>query len=258
MPVVSRPDGPIECLVTGSGEPVTLFAHGFAGSIAETRPFGSGLLGRRVFFHFRGHGATAGGAGPWSYDALEEELSCVRAAFDARRGLGVSLGAGALLRSAVQRDLFGRIVVVLPPAVDEPRDGRALHRVEAIAQRAGSGDVEGVTELLLDEQADEVRRRRVVRLWARRQAERLAGDGIRNAITQIPLLSPLEDRSLLAAVTCPVLLIGQEGDEAHPSRVIRELAEALPDARAEIFGPGGVLWTHRGAIRHLIGTFLNT
>ena len=45
--------------MTGPGEPVTVFAHGLAGSIDETRPFGSGVRGSRVFLHFRGHGATS-------------------------------------------------------------------------------------------------------------------------------------------------------------------------------------------------------
>jgi hypothetical protein len=35
----------VEYLVTGGGEPVTVFAHGLAGSIPETRPFGSGVGG---------------------------------------------------------------------------------------------------------------------------------------------------------------------------------------------------------------------
>src|SRR3954454_15874353 len=41
---------------TGSMVPTTVFAHGLAGSIADTRPLGSAVAGRKVFFHFRGHG----------------------------------------------------------------------------------------------------------------------------------------------------------------------------------------------------------
>jgi len=255
---VSGPDGPLECVVTGSGEPVTVFAHGFAGSIAETRPFGSGVHGTRVFFHFRAHGTSALADLPWTYAGLEAELSAVRAAYGATRGLGVSLGAGALLRSAVcSPDAFERLVVVLPPALDRPRTGRALDRVQAMAEHAASHDVEGLTALLLAEQPEEVRRRRGTQMWARSQAERLSGTALRNVIEQMPALVPLEDRALLTRLTVPVLLIGQDDDEAHPSSVVHEIAEVLPDATVEIFSPGGVLWTHRARLRSVVSGFLN-
>jgi hypothetical protein len=65
--VTSLVVGDVEVLVTGSGSPVTVFGHGLAGSIAETRPFGSGVRGTRAFLHFRGHGATPSREGePWS------------------------------------------------------------------------------------------------------------------------------------------------------------------------------------------------
>jgi pimeloyl-ACP methyl ester carboxylesterase len=255
---VRGPDGPLECVVTGSGEPVTVFAHGFAGSIGETRPFGSGVHGTRVFFHFRAHGASAPADLPWTYAGLAAELRAVRAAYGASRGLGVSLGAGALLRSAVSSpDTFERLVVVLPPALDRPRSGRALERVQAMGQHAASHDVEGLTALLLAEQPEDVRRRRATQIWARSQAERLSSPALRDVIGQIPGLVPLEDRGLLTRLTAPVLLIGQEEDEAHPSSVVHEIAEVLPNARVEIFSPGGVLWTHRARLRSLVSGFLN-
>src|SRR5262249_35126517 len=64
----------LEYVVTGSGPPTTVFAHGLAGSIAETRPLGSGVHGSRVFFHFRGHGRSAPSLSAWSYTALAAEL----------------------------------------------------------------------------------------------------------------------------------------------------------------------------------------
>ena len=56
--LLDGPDGALEVLTTGSGLPSTVFAHGLAGSIETTRPFGSGVTGSRTFFHFRGHGAS--------------------------------------------------------------------------------------------------------------------------------------------------------------------------------------------------------
>lgn len=257
MPFIDGPSGPLECLVNGSGDPVTMFAHGFAGSISETRPFGSGVVGLRVFFHFRGHGESGDGPAPWTYASLAADVACVATTYEVNRGVGVSIGAGALLRAALERPAFERLVLVLPPAVDQPRTGRAVDRVESMAQRADEGDVEGLTELLLNEQPADVRDRRVVQMWARGQAQRLVTPPLREVMRRVPAEHPVEDRTALKAVACPVLLIGQEGDEAHPSSVVHELAEALPDARMQIFSAGGVLWNHRGEVRQLISGFLN-
>src|SRR3954468_6809679 len=97
VPVVELEGEDIEYLVTGSGEPVTVFAHGLSGSIAETRPLGSGVAGSRVFFHFRGHGESSSPPGAWSYDDIGAELLAVADHFGARRALGASMGAGAIL-----------------------------------------------------------------------------------------------------------------------------------------------------------------
>ena len=258
MAEVTGPNGPLEVLLTGSGSPITLFAHGLASSIAETRPFGSGVRGTRVFFSFRGHGASAAPASPWTYTALEGEVLAVREAYDARRGVGISLGAGALLRAATsQPKSFDRLVLVLPAALDQPRSGRAVERVEVMASYAEKANVEGLAAELLAEQPEHVRGRRMVQIWAHQQAQRLVAPPLRAVMRDIPAMCPLQDRSVLKSVRCPVLVIGQENDEAHPSSVVHELIDALPDARGKIFGPGGVLWAHRAALRPLISEFLN-
>ena len=65
----------VEYVVTGAGEPVTLFVHGLTGSVAQTRPFGSGVAGTRVFAHLRGHGLTAVPQdGPGTYADLAGEV----------------------------------------------------------------------------------------------------------------------------------------------------------------------------------------
>ena len=48
----------LEQLRAGAGSPVTVFAHGLAAGIADTRPLGSAVAGTRVFFQFRGHGGS--------------------------------------------------------------------------------------------------------------------------------------------------------------------------------------------------------
>ena len=94
--LLDGPDGALEVLTTGSGLPSTVFAHGLAGSIETTRPFGSGVSGSRTFFHFRGHGASAAPESDWTYAALAGELEAVAGHVRATQALGVSMGAGAL------------------------------------------------------------------------------------------------------------------------------------------------------------------
>lgn len=238
---------------------MTVFAHGLAGSIDETRPFGSGVPGTRVFFSFRGHGEFAGRSAPWTYDALAAEVRAVCDAYGARRGLGVSLGAGALLRAAVEQPAaYQRLVLVLPATLDSPRSDVAVRRMAERAELIDRGDAEALAASLVAEQPGDVRERPDVGVWARRQAVRLARSEVAAALRELPGRFPLRSRAELAALTYPVLVIGQEGDDAHPASVARELAAGLPDASCEVFPPGGVLWTHRAALRGAISGFLNS
>jgi 3-oxoadipate enol-lactonase len=258
VPLIPGPEGPIECLVKGSGSPVTVFAHGLAGSIEETRPFGSGVVGTRVFFHFRGHGATIGSEAPWTYATLEAELRAVMSAYDVRRGLGVSLGAGALMRAAAATPAaFERLVFVLPATIDQPRNDPAITRMQTMAELIEHRDLDGLARALVEEQPIDARGRRDVTLWARRQALRLSATTVARGLRELPPQHPLESREGLAQIECPVLVIGQEDDAAHPAALARELAEVLPDAEVEIFSGGGVLWTHRAELRSRISHFLN-
>jgi 3-oxoadipate enol-lactonase len=258
VPLLQTPDTLVDYLVTGAGEPVTVFAHGLAGAIDETRPFGSGVRGSRAFLHFRGHGGSSSPETPWTYAALAAELTAVADHVHATRALGVSMGAGALLRAVADvPDRFDRLVLVLPATVDQPRRDPAVARMRQMAAHVESGDVEAVADLLRGEQPADVRDRRDVVVWARRQARRLAGTAVSRALHDLPDQHPLDDRTTLKAVQSPALVIGQRGDEAHPASVARELAEALPHAGLVMFDTGGVLWTHRRELREVIGAFLN-
>jgi len=258
VPLIPGPDGLLEVVVTGGGVPATVFAHGLAGSIDETRPFGSGVAGTRVFFHFRGHGSSGGSEAPWTYDATAADVRAVMQRYDARRGLGVSLGSGALLRVAANEPAaFDRLVLVLPATIDRPRQDAAVSlmaRAELVEHR----DLDGLAASLVAEQPVGVRDRPDVRLWAQRQARRLSSTTVARALRELPPQHPISSRDQLADVRCPVLVIGQEGDAAHPASIARELASLLPDADLEVYDDGGVLWSHRAEVRRRISTFLNT
>lgn len=258
MPTVPGPEGPLEVKTTGSAEPTTVYAHGLAASIDETRPFGSGVHGLGVYFHFRGHGRSGGGNTPWSYAAVEAELRTITERYTARRVLGVSLGAGALLRAAVRAPGdFDRLVFVLPPALDEPRTDAALAHWATMADLVESGDVDALTTLIRSRAPAAVRNRQAAWVWARRRARRLSGTTVARGLREMPHDHPLSDRADLARVHCPALVIGQEDDEAHPAAVARALAEALPAARLEVFDGAGLLWGHRQEVREVISGFLN-
>lgn len=112
----------IEFITTGSGLPSTVFAHGVDGSIATTRPFGSGVIGSRTFLHFRGYGASAPSRGPWTDATLEEDLRAVADHVGATQAFGVSMGAGALCSLVAHTPLrFERLVFALPAVMDRPR-----------------------------------------------------------------------------------------------------------------------------------------
>jgi pimeloyl-ACP methyl ester carboxylesterase len=256
--LLDGPDGSLEYLTTGSGFPATIFAHGLAGSIQTTRPFGSGVRGSRTFLHFRGHGASGPVKGPWTYPALAGDLRAVADQVGATQALGVSMGAGALCSLLARTPLrFERLVFVMPAVLDRPRTDDSLGRMLEMARCADDRDVEGLAALLLEGEPAPVRTQPAVQLWCRRQAAALVGTPVSQALRALPREVPFPDRAVLAAVTSRALVIAQEDDPLHPVWVAEQLAAVLPDADLEVMAPGGIMWSHRALLRELIGGFLS-
>jgi pimeloyl-ACP methyl ester carboxylesterase len=145
--------GHLEYLVAGVGPavPVTVFAHGRGSSIAETRPLGSGVPGRKVFFHFRGYGRSSPAPDPWH---PADDLRVVADHVGGTRAVGASLGAAAVcLLLAEQPDRFSRVVLYLPAVLPPvPPDvpvlvigcrGDAVHPVE-VAEQLAAASPQGV------------------------------------------------------------------------------------------------------------------
>jgi 3-oxoadipate enol-lactonase len=245
-------------MVTGSGPPTTVFAPGLAGSIAETRPLGSGVHGTRVFFHFRGHGPSAVPPSPLSYAALAAGLLGIADHVGATRAVGVSLGAGALthlITNAPHR--FSKVVFFLPSVLDQPRGDAARARLAEMASLVDAGDVQGLAAILVAEQPAGVRGRPEVRVWAEDRARTLAGTAMSSALREISAQVAIADVGPLAAVSAPALVIAQHGDDAHPVQIAERLAGALGNARLRVFDADGALWTHRRELRALVAGFLN-
>lgn len=233
--------GQVAWTTLGSGAPVTVFAHGLGGSVAETRPLAAKVAGSRVLLDFRGHGASGPLPGGWDYDLLADDLLAVADAVGATRAVGLSLGSGALLR-ALTRDpsRFARLALVLPAALDATRTDGATLRLQSLGQAIDDRDVAGVTALLLSELPPAVQARRGVEMLLRRRAVALV-----DRPAPVPLSGdrPLADRSVLTLVDCPALVLGQEKDPLHRLEVARELHAALPCARLHVLPEAGVFWT---------------
>jgi 3-oxoadipate enol-lactonase len=231
----------VRATVVGSGGPVTLLAHGIGGSTAETRPLASRLTGTRVLMEFRGHGRSVALPGGWSYPALADDIAAVAGATGATRAVGLSLGAGALMRLlARQPDRFERLAFVLPASLDSTRADGATARLERLGAAIDGGQVEEVCRLLADELPDAVRQRRGTALLLRRRALQLT-----ERPSPRPLRDdrPLRDRRLLSAVRAPSLVLAQEADPLHRLDVARDLAAALPCSTLRVLPEGGVFWT---------------
>ncbi len=234
--------GGIEFFVYGEGEPITVFAHGLAGSVSETKPLALPLTGTRVLFSFRGHGGSDPLPGGWDYDLLAHDLRVVADHVGATGACGLSLGTGALLRILTQTpDRFERLAFVMPAALNQPRTDGAIVRLRELGAAIESGDRELLTAQLLKEVPAELRDQRVTRILLARRAGELA--------TMTPPAParvdvPVPDMSKLQAVGSPALVLAQEGDRLHSTQIASQLADALPNSKLRILPPGGVFWTH--------------
>lgn len=246
--------GEVACTALGSGLPVTVFAHGLGGSAAETRPLASGVPGTRVLLSFRGHGDSGDLPGGWDYEVLADDLRAVADATGATCAVGLSLGAGALMRVlSTEPDRFERVAFVLPAAIDATRADGATLRLEALGDAIDAGDADAVAQILLAEVPDAVRERRGISTLVRRRALQLSS---RPAPRPLRDDRPLVDRGVLSRVDVPALVVGQDADPLHRLDVARELAGLLPQGRLLELGEGGVFWSADRAAQDALAAHL--
>lgn len=257
--LVTTPHGVrLERLVSGSGDPATVFAHGFATGISATRPLGSAVNGRKVFFQFRGHGRSDPPTGPITYADLARDLRAIADLAGATRAVGASLGAGALCRLLTESPVrFERVVFFLPAVLDEPRTTAARDRLAALVDAVQSGDVSAVADAVSAETPPAVRNTPAGWAYLRQRIDQLMRDGLAPELAGLADQAAVADRAALSAVTARALVIGSTGDDLHPATVAERLAAALPDAELHIYDRPGILWTERADLRDRISTFLN-
>ncbi len=231
MPLIDGPVGQLHHVVTGDGDPTTVFVPGLAQSIADTRPFGSAVAGTRVFVDLRGHGGSQAPASVdgWTYEGLAADVRVVADAVGATRALGVSLGAGALLRLLADEPArFDRVVLALPGPIAVERDAALLARTDDLADAVEANDPIAIGAALMRMQPEAARGRSDVRLWARRHAADLGGSAVSGALRHLPRQQVLPSLDALSGVTASVLVLAQRDDDVHPVAAAEALAAAIP------------------------------
>ncbi len=243
MPELTTDDVTLHVEVEGSGEPVTVFAHGLTNSCMELAAFTPLAPGTKVRFCFRGHGhSSTPPAGRYAFADFARDLDAVATAFRATGAVGTSLGAGALVHLlAGDPGRFDRVVFLLPAALDRPIGDRALF--ERTAQLLETLPREEAIEAVLAESvlAESGRAEGYARQPGLRDFDLLLWQdmnplGVARAIRQVVGDVAVDDRERLRAVTAPALIIAREGDTVHPASVAREIAELLPASELVMLG----------------------
>jgi len=232
---------------------VTLVAHGLAATDGEARLPASGLPGTRVVVTFGSHGDAPDATDEyWDYGVLAAELRAVADATGARLAVGVSMGAGTLVRLASEDpDRFDRLALLQPAALDGRRSPEAVRIMRRLAAAGAAGDRTALRQLVqagmpacCGSTGDYVDRRvdALLRLT----------DALRALACRVPVCSAAS----LAAVAARVLVVSGVGDPLHPEAVAVATAAAFRDSSLHVLGSPAPLLTHRAHVRSLLSQFL--
>lgn len=201
------------------------------------------------------HGSAADAPqGYWDYAAIAADLLAIADASGATRAVGVSLGTGALTRVVAEHpDRFERLALLLPAALDRPREvsvAWALERLAESVAAASADDGAALRELVAAEFPPDAPPTEHIeqRTAALRRLE--------PALHALAEQRVLDDASPLAVARSEVLVVGATEDPLHPAGVARRTAEAFPGARLELLPSAAPLVTHRRAVRELLTGFL--
>ncbi|MER7013241.1 alpha/beta hydrolase [Saccharopolyspora sp. NPDC000359] len=236
----------------GRGTPVTLVVHGLGATEGEARIPSSGLPGTRVVVTLPSHGkAPDAPADYWNYASVAADVLAVADEVGATRAVGVSLGAGALTRIAAEHpDRFEKLALLLPAALDRPRDVAATWSFERLADAVAAGDVAELRTLVAADMPPGAE----VGDYVEQRAAALMR--LEDALRELPEQAPLTDAAPLGNVGSDVLVVGATGDPLHPAEVAKAVAAAFAHARLEVFASPAPMLTHRRELRRLLVDFL--
>jgi pimeloyl-ACP methyl ester carboxylesterase len=251
---ILAPDGTrLHVEVDGSGDPVTVLAHGLTNSCMELAAFTPLAPGTKVRFCFRGHGHSGTpDAGHYRFEDFAGDVDAVTTAFDATRAVGTSLGQGAITRLLATRpDRFERLVFVLPAALDVPLSDGTLADFDRTAGFLETLPRDEAVERILEDSGRSTDY--AERPWLRDVDLLLWQDlqpiGVARSIREVTRDVAIHDRELLRAVTAPTLVIAREGDAIHPAELGRVLVDLMPNAELIMLGSEDELF---GAIPMLV------
>lgn len=209
------------------------------------------MPGTRVFCELDGDAA------PEDFGGLAALSRTVADAFGADRALGVSLGAGGLLRLLAQDpDRLARVVLFQPSTLQVVSAARR-RQTTTFLELAQSGDLAALTSMLNDELPVDVRDARQSVAASALRAERLSRpEGLRLLKNLAAGDPPVFDPAALSAVSAQVLVVAAAGDPVHPVGVAEEIAGLIPGAVLKVFAQPAPLWHARAELRALISGFL--
>lgn len=232
MPELEADDVTLHVEVDGSGDPVTVFAHGITNNCTELSAFTPLLAGTKVRFDFRGHGQSSSPPqGAYRFKDFARDVQAVADAYGATRAVGTSLGAGAICHWLLERpDRFERLVFLLPAGLDRPFRHKELYL--GMADLLERVPLEEAVATMIADPARRVDYERIEWLeeFDRANLMRINPIGVPRAIRDIVDDWPVQDREMLSVIEAPTLLIAREGDVVHPMVVATELLRILPNA----------------------------
>jgi pimeloyl-ACP methyl ester carboxylesterase len=225
----------------GRGLPVLLL-HGFPLCSEVWAEVGPRLEGefRVVAPDLRGHGASDAPPGPYTMDALAEDVVRFADALGLDRFVlgGHSMGGYVAFRIAARwpERLSGLVLVATraEPDTDEGKARRAA-AVERIRKEGGRAFLQDFLPNLVSE-ATRVSRPEVLRrLWE--MAERVPDHAVVGCLEG--MMHRPDSRGLLRQLAVPALVVAGEHDAVVPAESARAMAEALPHGQLVVVAGAG-------------------
>jgi 3-oxoadipate enol-lactonase len=258
---VLAPDGTrLHVEVDGSGDPVTVLAHGLTNSCMELSAFTPLAPGTKVRFCFRGHGHSGTPEpGHYRFADFASDVEAVASQYGATRAVGTSLGQGAITRLlATAPDRFERIVFVLPAALDVPLSAGALEGFDRTATLLETLPADEAVARIVDDSgraeayAEQPWLRDVdMLLW-----QDLQPVGVARSLREVTRDVAITDRQLLRRVEAPAIVIAREGDPIHPADLAHVLVDLLPNAELLMLGSEAELYASIPMLVERVADFL--
>lgn len=207
----------------GAGDRTFVLLHGFADGMDVWNAVAADLAarGRVVLVEQRGHGYTAGPAGPYEWDDLGRELVSVLAELGVARAVLVGHGLGGIVALLTALEAPERVekLVLIGTATEADAEQETWCRE---IRKAGKWNaMQGISHAIFGP-------------TSRKQVDGIPGPLVELA-KRMETLSAEPITSRMTAVSCPALVLRGENDPARSE----SLAQALPGATAETLAGHG-------------------